>query len=351
MKNKGVFAAALICLISLLYGCQTEDISTGTSIQDLFYVENQGAKMPVLVEGNMDSGVIVLWVHGGPGGTAIGFQNDQFSTDLLEPKYAVAYWDQRAAGGAQGSNTPELDESQYIEDLGKVITVLKYRYGQDKEVFLLSHSWGGLIAAGFLSVDSNQNRVKGWINVAGADNYHKNDSLTRTYLISYGQEQIAQGVKVADWQKIVDTAEKLVPDYTFKTSFELIACADQAEGLIDDIQTSGAGIGGLLSPKKTAFSLFWMVSNAGSTFFSKLNDKIMYAEYSDKLPRITLPLLCITGKYDFTVPRGMADEVMEKTASVKKDLLILPHSGHICMSNEPDAFYAAVVKFIGENRE
>ncbi len=85
--------------------------------------------------------------------------------------------------------------------------------------------------------------------------------------------------------------------------------------------------------------------------FSKLNDKIMYAEYSTQFPRITLPLLCITRKYDFTVPRGMTDEVMAKTSSTKKDLLILPHSGHICMSNEPDAFYAAVVKFIGENRE
>ena len=53
--------------------------------------------MPVLVEGNVDSGVIVLWVHGGPGGTAIGFQNDEFCSAQLEPKYAVAYWDQRAA--------------------------------------------------------------------------------------------------------------------------------------------------------------------------------------------------------------------------------------------------------------
>lgn len=350
MKNKGIFVALLGCLMSLLSGCQTEEISTGTSIQDLFYVENQGAKMPVLVEGNIDSGTIVLWVHGGPGGTALGFQNDEFSTNLLEPKYAVAYWDQRAAGGAQGSNTPELDVSQYIEDLGKVITVLKHRYGQDKKVFLLSHSWGGLIAAGFLTTGGNQNQVKGWINVAGADNYHKNDSLTRAYLLGYGREQIAQGVKVSDWQKVVDTAEKLVPDYTYQTSFDLIACAGQAETLIDDIHTTGEGIGGLLSPKKTAFSFFWMISNAGATFFSKLNDKIMYAEYSTQLPRITLPLLCITGKYDFTVPRGMADEVMEKTSSTTKNLVILPHSGHICMSNEPDAFYAAVVKFIGENQ-
>lgn len=349
MKSKGIFATALGCLISLLSGCQTEEISSGTSIQDLFYVENQGAKMPVLVEGNVDSGVIVLFVHGGPGGTAIGFNNDENSSNLLEPSYAVAYWDQRGAGGAQGSNAPKLEVGQYVEDLGKVITVLRHRYGADKEIFLLSHSWGGLIVPAFLTQDTNQARVKGWINVAGAHNYHQNDSLTRDYLMRYGQEQIAEGVKTAEWQKVVDTAEKLVPDYTFKTSFDLIVYASEAESLIDDIK-SGGGISDLFSRKKTAFSVFWMASNAGATYFSQLNNKIMYADYSNKLPGITLPLLCITGKYDFIVPRGMADEVMEKVSSTKKGLLILPNSGHICMENEPEAFYAAIVKFIGENR-
>ena len=346
LKNNCIIALAALALLA---SCQKEKISSGTAISNLFYVENKGAKMPVLVEGNINSGVIVLWVHGGPGGTAIGFQNDENSTTLLEPSYAVAYWDQRGAGGAQG-NGPKLDLSLYADDLKSVIAVLKYRYGSDKKIFLLSHSWGGLVAPAFLTESNNQDLVKGWINVAGAHNYYNNDSLTREYLISYGTQQITANNNTDAWQKIVDYAISHPADSTYKTSVGLTKCADDAEALVTDITKSGNGISSLLYKDKTAFSLFWTLSNAGATYLSNLNEKITKAEFSSKLHLIKLPLVCITGKYDFTVPKGLADEVMLKTSSVKKNLLILPHSGHICMDNEPIPFYAEVKKFVEANR-
>jgi pimeloyl-ACP methyl ester carboxylesterase len=338
----------LLLLAVLSLSCQSENISVGPNVRDYFYLENQGAKMPILVEGNTASGVMVLWVHGGPGGTAIGFQNDANSTKYLEANLGVAYWDQRGAGGSQGSSTPSLALSQYADDLKKVVQLLKYRYGAKTKIFLLSHSWGGLVAPAFLTEGTNQQLVSGWINVAGAHNYYLNDSLTRAYLLQFGKDQIKKNINVDKWQPIVDYTETHVPDYDLGVSQALNACASDAEGYIDDISHQGAGLGGLLN-QKTAFSFLWTLSNAGSTYFSSLNKDILYAEYSSKLSRITLPLLCITGKYDFTVPRGLADEVMQKVSSQRKRLLILPHSGHICMDNEPVPFYEAVIEFIRQN--
>ncbi len=338
-----------LCVVALVSNCQPETISVGTNVQDYFYLENQGAKMPILVEGNTASGVIVLWVHGGPGGTAIGFQNDAYSTQYLEPNVGVAYWDQRAAGGSQGSNTPALSLSLYADDLKKVVQLLAYRYGTKTKIFLLSHSWGGLVAPAFLTEGSNQSLVKGWINVAGAHNYALNDSLTRAYLLQFGKDQITKGIRTTEWQKIVDYTESHIPDGSLSISRGLNTCASDAEGYIDDIQTnSGTGIGQIFK-QKTGFSLFWAASNAGATYFSGLNKEILSAEYSSKLSRITIPLLCITGKYDFTVPRGLADEAMRQVSSQRKTLLILPHSGHICMDNEPVPFYEAVNDFIRQN--
>ena len=350
MNSKLLSLLLTVCVLTFLPGCQKETVSIGNNVQDYFYLENQGAKMPVLVEGNTASGTIVLWVHGGPGGTAIGFQNDEFSTKYLEPNFGVAYWDQRGAGGSQGSSAPPLALSQYADDLKKVITLLKYRYGSTTKVFLLSHSWGGLVAPAFLTEGTNQQLVSGWINVAGAHNYALNDSLTRAYLLSFGKTQVAQGIHTAEWQKIVDYTESHIPDGGLAISRALNSCASEAEGYIDDIQTeSGGGIGQLLSTDKTAFSFFWTLSNAGATYTSPLNNAILQADYSSKLSRINLPLLCITGKYDFTVPKGLADEVMLKTTSVRKKLVILTHSGHICMSSEPIPFYQEVVAFIRQN--
>ncbi len=342
---KNIFLYSIISVF--IYSCQQEKISISSNAQDVFYVENDGAKMPVLVEGNTASKIMVLFVHGGPGGTGIGFNNDEAMSKYLKSQYALAFWDQRGAGTSQGNGTLSFDA--YVSDMEKVISVLKYRYGADIKLFVMSHSWGGLIAPAFLTKSDNQKGVKGWINVAGAHNYYLNDSLTRAYLLSFGKTQIAQNIHTADWQPIVDYCQVNIPNYDYAMSQNYANCAFSAEGFIDSIHPASAGISSILT-KGYPFSLFWTVSNAGSTQFSNLGKEIIHKEFSSKLNTITIPVLCITGKYDFTVPMGLAKEVMEKITSKKKHLLILQNSGHICMENEPDAFYGAVKAFIEENK-
>jgi pimeloyl-ACP methyl ester carboxylesterase len=336
----------LLLLLASIVSCQKEKITLGTSVQDYFYVENAGAKMPVVVEGNTASKIMVLFVHGGPGGTGIGFNNDENSTLYLKPNYAVAYWDQRAAGTAQGNGKLTFDA--YVDDMSRVIAVLKHRYGSDIKLFVMSHSWGGLVTPAYLTQSNNQKEVKGWINVAGAHNYFMNDSLTRAYLLGFGKDQITKNIHATEWQKIVNFCESNIPNYDYTMSQTYAGCAFLAENYIDDIN-SGSGIGGIFT-KGYPFSLFWTVSNAGSTQFSALGKDIIRREFSSKLNVLTLPILCITGKYDFTVPKGLAEEVVNKVASKKKKLVILQHSGHICMDSEPEAFYKEVKAFIEENK-
>ncbi len=341
----------LLPIFMLFISCQKEQISISTSISDLFYLENQGAKMPVLVEGNTVSKVILIFVHGGPGGTAIGFNNDENISKIVESKYAVAYHDQRAAGISQGSATSKLTLEQYADDLKKLILVLRKKYGADNKIFILSHSWGGLIAPAFLTEGNNQDLVSGWINLAGAHNYQLNDELTRAYLLSYGKEQIAKNIHVAEWKPIVEFSETHTPDYDFTISSQYNSFGSSVEAYIDDINTSGSGgILNLFIKKKKGFSTFWMLSNSGATYFSGLTKDILKSNYSDKLSLIKIPVLNMTGKYDFTVPKGLAEEVMQKIGSKKKRLIILQHSGHILMDHEPAIVWGEVVKFVDENK-
>ena len=336
-----------LLLLFFIASCQKEKTSSGTAIQDLFYVENDGAKMPVLVEGNAASKIMVLFVHGGPGGSGISLNNSADMTTYLESTYAVAYWDQRGAGTAQGNGPLTFDA--YVEDMAKVIAVLKHRYGSDIKLFVMSHSWGGLIVPGYLTQNSNQNEVKGWINVAGAHNYYMNDSLTRAYLLSFGKDQIAKNIHTTDWQKVVDYCEANIPNYNYSVSQAYASCAFSAEGYITDIHTSSMNISSVLTQGYPT-SLFWMASNTGATQFSALGKDIIRREFSTKLNLINKPILCITGKYDFTCPKGLAEEVMNKVSSKKKKLVILQHSGHICMDNEPEPFFKEVKAFIEENK-
>jgi pimeloyl-ACP methyl ester carboxylesterase len=296
----------MFCFSLLLLSCRQEEISKGDNISDLFYLENQGAHMPVLVEGNINSGVILIFLHGGPGGTGIGFNNDENMNQYIESQFAVAYHDQRSAGNSQGSTATKLTVEQYVDDLKKLIPVLRKRYSDTTKIFLMSHSWGGMIAAAFLTDNNNQELISGWINMAGSHNYQLNDELTRAYLQSYGKDQIQKNIHVAEWQPIVDFADNNVPNYNYTISKQYNSYGSTVESYIDDIN-NGGGFGsplGLLTLNQKALTPLWFISNSGGTYLLNLPKDLLNASYSDKLGNITKPVINIYGKYDFTVPKG-----------------------------------------------
>src|SRR5450759_4889762 len=161
----------LFSFILLFSGCQKEKITLSENVSEAFYVENAGASMRVLVEGNTASNTFILIIHGGPGASSYLYDTKYISRNLGD-KYAMVYWDQRNAGASQGTvNGGNLHLEQMVEDLKKVIQVLKTRYGQNMSLFLVGHSFGGLIAAYFITRPDLQLMIKGLINVDGSHNY------------------------------------------------------------------------------------------------------------------------------------------------------------------------------------
>src|SRR5665811_702895 len=126
----------LFSFILLFSGCQKEKITLSENVSEAFYVENAGASMRVLVEGNTTSNTFILIIHGGPGASSYFYDTKYISRNIGD-KYAVVYWDQRNAGASQRtSNGGNLHLDQMVEDLKKVIEVLKFRYGQQISLFL-----------------------------------------------------------------------------------------------------------------------------------------------------------------------------------------------------------------------
>lgn len=105
--------------------------------------------MPVSVRGNKSSGIFIVFLHGGPGGTAlqkIGLP----AFDALEESYATVFWDQRGSGSSQGNSSDKLlTLGQFVEDLDKLIDLISYKYDHPK-IFLMGHSWGGCLGTAYL---------------------------------------------------------------------------------------------------------------------------------------------------------------------------------------------------------
>ena len=65
-------------------------------IKPTFCLKNKEASMPVVIRGKVNSDVLILFLHGGPGGTAMKKIGTR-AFNGLEEEFGVVYWDQRGA--------------------------------------------------------------------------------------------------------------------------------------------------------------------------------------------------------------------------------------------------------------
>src|SRR5215467_1786114 len=106
-----LLSASLLCTT-----CNKEFTGLSAHANEIFWVTNNGADMPIRVMGNTSSKVIILIIHGGPGDGSFDYEDAR--TERLREKYAVAFWDQRNSGASAGNNNLNtLSLSQMISDL------------------------------------------------------------------------------------------------------------------------------------------------------------------------------------------------------------------------------------------
>jgi len=336
----------LLMIIILIIGCQKEKISFSDNASDVFYVENEGAAMRVLVQGNTASKTFILIIHGGPGAGAF-FYDTKFITQNIGDKYALVYWDQRNAGASQGDNNGgNLHLNVMVNDLKKVITVLKFRYGEDMSLFLLGHSFGGMIAADFVTSSDNQYMIKGLINVDGSHNYPLNDTLTREKLLSVGQYEVSQNRNIDKWTPILNYCEAHKGNFSFEESQQLEIYSTDAENYIDSIKHINIVSQVLRYMISDKYPLTAMLTNLLYSEDSDFNKELAATEFSSSLYKVTIPVLLLWGKYDFTCPVALGEDFFNRISSPDKLMVISAKSGHNMILQDKDFFCNEINAFV-----
>lgn len=340
----------ILFVILLIGGCQKERITLSSRASEVFYVENAGAAMRVMVQGNTASNTFILVIHGGPGAGSF-FYNTKYISDNLENKFAMVYWDQRNAGASQGTNNGgNLHLSQMVEDLKKVIEVLRYRYGQDLNLFLLGHSFGGLIAADFVTKSDYQHMIQGLINVDGSHNYPLNDTLTRQKMLSVGQYEISQNRNVEKWQPIISYCQLHTGNFSLEQSQQLETYSADAEALMDSVKHVSILKKVLEYAITDKYPLSGMLANLLYSEDSKFNNELAETEFSSSLYKVTIPVLVLWGKYDFTCPLSLGQDFYNRISSTEKKMVISDKSGHDMILQDKKFFCEEISKFVEAHR-
>jgi pimeloyl-ACP methyl ester carboxylesterase len=119
-------------------------ISPPKPIEDFFDVTLGGVRQKVLVQGKDARRPILLWLHGGPGSSAMLLSHAY--TQRLRNHFIVVNWDQRGAGLSyeDGMDPGLISEENIVRDTVALTEELLRRYAKRK-VFLLGHSFGSVI--------------------------------------------------------------------------------------------------------------------------------------------------------------------------------------------------------------
>lgn len=97
--------------------------------------------------GNPDDPMIVF-LHGGPGAD---YRNGLNAKELSEEGYYVVFYDQRGSGLSKRHDKNSITIANMLDDLDAVIEY--YRTSPTQKIFLLGHSWGGILAAGYINLN------------------------------------------------------------------------------------------------------------------------------------------------------------------------------------------------------
>jgi pimeloyl-ACP methyl ester carboxylesterase len=312
-----------------------------------FHVEHDGARMPVWVKGNAQSDVMIVVVHGGPGeDSGMGFTISQ-GFQYLENDYLFAYWDQRFTSMTQGHyDISTLNPDQFIEDTEKIVEVIRDLY-PDKTLFMLGHSWGGQLSAGYLGRDNHASMFAGWIDLDGSIYGELEAQLMKQWILERVPAKLAEpGADVEFWQFIVDWYEQNPAPGNY-SDYEPYYYVSALRGDAVDWEAVEAE-----NPTpyvelifKSMFSMsFYNNSFRGEEIMRQWDE----LNFTPELANITIPALMLWGADDGIVPAGVADYVYDNlgTDPASKLVVKIPECAHGPHHEQPETFYQEVRNFI-----
>ncbi len=332
----------LISLSMLTVACQKDEVNVPEEyVNESFYIRNNKADLYTTARGNQLTNSIIINIHGGPAqGAQLIALTRPVVYEELEKLGIVIYYDQRGIGLSTGNfseNTITL--SQFKDDLNSVIEICKFKYGSNKSIFLLSRSWGGLLAAEYLVDLDLQSKIAGWINVAGAYDLPKMISYGKSKLMDIANEQIDRNHSVQKWLELKEYASTFdTTNFSWDNISRLWTKGVEGMQILenDGEIVENRTISGLSMEEAHAhpsYSSFEVTQNDGQNIADIILEPL--TSYSPALEKIQLPTSFIYGKYDLLVPSDLAEDGFNtiSTPASDKYLHIYPAQAHFPMGN------------------
>ncbi|HEX3168773.1 MAG TPA: alpha/beta hydrolase [Chitinophagaceae bacterium] len=274
-----------------------------------------GIRQYVRIKGKDVSKPLILFLHGGPGGSLM--QKFDKISSKLQQHFVVVQWDQRETGETLKLNktTGPLTLQLFYNDTHDLVDSLLRQFRKPK-LYLIGYSWGS--GLGFYIADKYPELLYAYIAVSPVIAQHRSDSISLVMLKEKMGKKARQ--ELAQVQIPFQNAEQLYYHRKWLYKYD-------GQKLVS------------LTLKKS------FVQSWAATWFdvwSRSTDVDLF----QTLPVIKCPIYFFAGAKDYNTNSSITTEYYSKVSAPKKDLFLFNNAGHGLPETNYDGFQDMIIRKI-----
>ncbi len=294
-----------------------------------------GAELFLMTRGADRNAPVVLWLHGGPGGSECPLF--RYFNGALEDHFVVAYWDQRGAGRSfdRDADPRELTIARHLADLDAVVDHLRQTFRRDK-IALIGHSWGG--ALGLLYARDHPGKVSALIGVAPVISTRAGQQAEYEFIS-------AEATRRKDAEAAARLQELGAPPYESAAKFFAVGRLTARYGGIFHQEpnrywaTLRAIVGGVVAP----WEIPPLTLPLPNRSIDAMREELLDLDLSQSVPQVDVPVVFALGRYDRRADAKLAAGYLERLRAPSKRLIWFESSAHHAPFEEPELFNATVL--------
>lgn len=350
----GLFVVADIAILATLFWCRKKlqayitaeyQVTSGEGIESLRSVTIGGVKQWLHIRGRNKDNPLLLFVHGGPGWTHIGWY-DAIQRPW-EDYFTVVQWDQRQAGKSYQplkSIGDSLSHQQYLSDTAEVIAYLRKEFNQEK-IFLMGTSYGTYL--GMHIAKHYPQWLHAYIGVgqvvAMKENAREEHRLLTKYAEANGHEKLAERLKaMAPYPNPDNAARDVFGESFFLMEEESRFGKAYPLGLAGLIKSTN--IAKWISPLYTLRDNLNRIKgeepDADHPFAQEFVEYDLPVELGNQFD---VPIFFFTGAHDFHVAYTLTEQWFQQISATHKEHIWFERSAHVPFQTEPGEFLMALV--------
>jgi pimeloyl-ACP methyl ester carboxylesterase len=303
-------------LLLLVSGCVPISSVGQNSISRSERVFLNGIEQYITLKGKDESLPLLLFLHGGPGGSVLGY--DEKFTSQLQEHFVVIQWDQRETGKTLELNQSPvpLSLSVFQDDTRELIEILLKRFARDK-LYLVGHSWGTFL--GFQTARFNASLLYAFVAIGPMINQLESERIALELMKEKARQTVNQ--------------EELEELATVKIPFE------NGEQLFYHRKWL-LSFSGSHKKLSRSFVMSW------STTWLKLYNEASKKNFAETLPSIDCPVYFFAGRNDYQTNSHITEAYHKTLTAPKKALFWFESSAHSIPGSEPERMQRIIIEKI-----